>query len=187
MCSIVRGTDFMPYRIAELKNIGKRVHNQCNPSRVLINLLESFDILRDQINSIHFCKVLVRKVTSQINGQVLCYVSEFFNVSRRDVNILKENFVENIVVCLIKFAKLSNYIQFENIVLPHNLTLLNKVNNKSRVKSTVNYSSLINVKIENVFVECDSGMMILAMTRHVVDKCRLPLHGCLLFVFVIAC
>lgn len=143
-------------RIAELKNIGENLHENCLPSNELVKLLSSFNILRGQSSNFFFSKVLVKKVAGQTNEQVFCYLSEFFDVSRYEINILKESFDKNTIVCLVKFANFNNYIQFENIVLPHNLTLLNRVNSQSRVKSSVCFSSLIVVKIGNGPVSCDS-------------------------------
>lgn len=145
---------FMLYRIADLKKIGENVHSLPNLSNESLNLLSSFGILRDNC---YFSKVLVKNVIDQSKEQLLSYLSDIFGVSRCDINILKQSFIKKSIVCIIKFASFNHYIHFENIVLPHNLVLLNRVKNQSRVKSSVNYSSLISVKLVSENVTLVSG------------------------------
>ena len=163
----------MLYRTDELRNIGERFDKHCQPSRELLNSLSSFNLLRGTSSRIHYCKVLVKKVTGESNQRVLCFLSDFFHVLRDDLFILKESFDKNSIVCQIKFADFNNYINFENVVLPHNLTLLNRVNqqyrvnhynltfpnrvnNRHYVKSSVNLNSLVNIKLGNCNNSCDS-------------------------------
>lgn len=69
---------FMLYRTSELKKkIGEKWHKEFIPSRVLYNLLSSFNVLREKI-VITFHSVLVKNVADQNIKQVLCYLLDFF-------------------------------------------------------------------------------------------------------------
>src|ERR1044071_816162 len=109
----------MQYSSIELKNIGKGLQSNRIPSDNLLNSLHSFDLLsRNKSNSrCFFSKVLVRNCFGLTSERVCRYLSEYFNVSRRDVNIIKESFVKNTFVCLIRFINFNHYIQYENSVL----------------------------------------------------------------------
>lgn len=150
----------MLYRIQDLIGIGKS--EQINhPNQPILSKLESFDILRHNFQA-HFCEVLVRNAFNLTNEQVLCFLSQFFEVPRCDVNAIKNSFINNTIICLVRFANFNNYIHFENIVLPHNLTLLNRVNSRRvnrRVIGTVNFSSLVSVNVCNDIDSGDSGFL----------------------------
>lgn len=69
-------------------------------------------------------------------------------MSYLDIIVIKRSFLQNSVTCFVKFVNFNSYIHYENLVLPHNHTLLNRVNRRRAIKS-VNFSSLIRIVRNN--------------------------------------
>lgn len=146
----------MHYRTSELIEIGKRVQNINKPSDQLIIPLESFDLHHEKADEMHYSKVLVRNYRDWSSDRVCQFLSDFFRVFRQHVNVVKESCLKKEFVCLVEFTNFDHCIHFENIVLPHNLTLLNRVNRHPRAKNVINFHPLITVHCNNVLNEVNS-------------------------------
>lgn len=154
---------------------------QCNLNTSVCSVLKNSDIFRNcrarsNCNSnFYYCELLVKNIN--VNNydfhlidavRIESEICNFFNVKCRDIFVNRYKFADDKIYSVkyfVRFDSLSEYVSFENLVLPQDWVILNRlflyrskcVNDGSGcVHGSVYRNELVNINIVN---ECDDRLV----------------------------
>lgn len=157
------------YSLNSLKSLNCKYTSFCLDTKSLINL-KSRNIFKtcepNCTNGVFCCELLVKNLNSvDLNNTRLSNnICSFFNVNISDVFAIKYKFINNKVNSikfLVKFESFNQYINYENIILPRNWVILNRLHSLKSTAIQYNERSLVVVEVNDTLYRTQSDALTL--------------------------